>query len=335
MSIGEASQAEPTRFVLSLFPAEPEPPFDAASEQELVWGRQWGAVDEVGKLEMVLLRRPGAEWGAVRGDTWVQEAESLVDPQRNWYWEARTPPDVGRMQAEHDGLAELLRSEGVDVRCIEDSRPELVNTVYTRDPLCVVRGGAIVGRLAPRMRRGEERYVAQTLSALGMPILRTIAGTGLMEGGTFVKLTPEVHAFGASIRCNQEGARQVAETLAPLGVELLVVPLCGWSIHLDGHITMLDVDKALVDVASLPYWFLDRLVELGIEPIPRLADEPWALNSLCLRPGRIVMSEGQPRTRELLESRGVEVLTIPYGEVQKGGGGIHCSTMELVRAPGR
>ena len=45
------------------------------------------------------------------------------------------------------------------------------------------------------------------------------------------------------------------------------------------------------------------------------------------------MSEGQPRTRELLERRGVEVLTIPFSEVQKGGGGIHCSTMELVRAP--
>jgi N-dimethylarginine dimethylaminohydrolase len=25
------------------------------------------------------------------------------------------------------------------------------------------------------------------------------------------------------------------------------------------------------------------------------------------------------------------VVTVPYAEIQKGGGGVHCSTMELVR----
>jgi arginine deiminase len=27
------------------------------------------------------------------------------------------------------------------------------------------------------------------------------------------------------------------------------------------------------------------------------------------------------------------VRTVPYAEIQKGGGGVHCSTMELVRDP--
>jgi len=29
----------------------------------------------------------------------------------------------------------------------------------------------------------------------------------------------------------------------------------------------------------------------------------------------------------------MEVIAIPYDEIQKGGGGVHCSTMELVRDP--
>jgi len=33
----------------------------------------------------------------------------------------------------------------------------------------------------------------------------------------------------------------------------------------------------------------------------------------------------------LLVAAGVEVITIPYDEIQKNGGGIHCSTIELVR----
>jgi arginine deiminase len=43
------------------------------------------------------------------------------------------------------------------------------------------------------------------------------------------------------------------------------------------------------------------------------------------------MSEGSPRTVEMLVRRGIEVLTTPYDEVQRGGGGIHCTTMELER----
>jgi N-dimethylarginine dimethylaminohydrolase len=45
------------------------------------------------------------------------------------------------------------------------------------------------------------------------------------------------------------------------------------------------------------------------------------------------MCEGYPRTAEHLERRGVTVITLAFGEIQKNGGGIHCSTMELRRDP--
>ncbi|MGH3059954.1 MAG: arginine deiminase family protein, partial [Gaiellaceae bacterium] len=38
-----------------------------------------------------------------------------------------------------------------------------------------------------------------------------------------------------------------------------------------------------------------------------------------------------PYTAERLERRGIDVIPIPYSEIQKNGGGIHCSTMELIR----
>ncbi len=57
-----------------------------------------------------------------------------------------------------------------------------------------------------------------------MPIIGTIIGTGLLEGGSFVKLTPTVAAYGTSYRCNAESALQLAGLLRPLGIELVVVP---------------------------------------------------------------------------------------------------------------
>lgn len=325
------ANAYPDQYFQTLRPPIPSPAFETPKEMRRVWGENWGASDEVGPLRVVLMRRPAEEMRRVRADCWDERAQALVDPAGGWYWLDREPPDIARMQAQHDGLATVLRAEGVQVCYVENTPPDYPKSIFTRDPLVTVRGGAIVGRMAPLMRRGEERYITETVARLGIPILRTITGTGMMEGGTFAKLTPKVAAFGTSIRCNAEAARQLEETLRWLGIDLLLVPMGGWSIHIDGHLGMVDVDKALVDPPGLPHWFLDRLVELGIEPIYCHPDEGWAINSLTIRPGKIVMCEGYPYTAERLRQRGVEVVTIPYDEIQKNGGGIHCSTMELLR----
>jgi N-dimethylarginine dimethylaminohydrolase len=321
-------------YYATLTPSLPEPPFESRDEQERVWGRLWGSVDEVGRLRVVLVRRPGREWERVRADCWSDRAQALVDPEGMWYWLCREPPDLDRLRDQHAGLVAALEAEGVEVvEVAGNAPPHLSRPIYTRDPLLTVPGGAVIGRMAPAMRRGEERLVTQAVAALGMPILRTIGGTGMVEGGSFVKLTPRVAAYGTSIRCNDEGARQLKDVLGGLGIELIVIPMAGWSIHLDGHLGMVDVDKALVDLNGLPWWFLERLRELGIEALPVPADEGWAINSLALSPGRVLMADGHPRTVALLERHGVGVATIPYDEVQKGGGGVHCSTMELVRDP--
>jgi len=321
----------PASFHQTLCPPVPSPGFADTAELVRVWGREWGASDDVGRLRMVLMKRPGEEMLRIRADCWDERAQALVDPDGRWYWSHRTPPDLPLMQAQHDGLADALRAEGVEVVYVEGMPAEFPKSVYTRDPMAVIRGGAIVGRLAPLMRRGEERYVMQTIAALGMPILRTIAGEGMMEGGTFSRIRKDLAVFGTSIRCNADAAKQVEETLRWFGIELIVVPMAGWSIHLDGSFVMVDVDTALVNPPGLPHWFLDRLDELGIRQVYRHENERWSLNSLAVRPGRVIMNDSSPYTRERLEQAGIEVVAIPYDEIQKNGGGIHCSTMELLR----
>lgn len=331
MANAETTGIVPEAYHQGLFPPLAEPAFESPDEIERLWGARWGANSEVGRLRAVLMRRPGPELERIRADGWDPELGALVDPDEGWYWESEDPPDLDRVQSEYAGLVACLEAEGVAIHFAEPPPERFSKAMYTRDPLVTVPGGAVIGRLAPRMRRGEERSIAAAVATLGVPILRTITGTGLVEGGSFAKLTPAVAAFGTSIRCNDEGARQLAEALRPLGTELVVVPLSGFSIHLDGVLGMVDVDKALVNPSGLPYDFLQTLGELGIEALYCPPDEGWAINSLVLEPGRVLMCEGHGRTAELLEQRGIEVLSVPYGEIQKNGGGIHCSTMELVR----
>ncbi len=313
---------------------QPEPGFSDPAELERVWGRRWGATDEVGRLRMVLMREPRDEWARVTADAWNDDAGGLVDPAGNWYWESDTPPDLELVRAQHRGLVEALEAAGVQVVMVEgEAAPHLSRPIYTRDPLITVPGGAIICRMAPAMRRGEEALVTRTVAGLGMPILKTITGTGMVEGGSLIKLRPDVAAYGTSLRCNEEGARQLESVFGELGIELIVVPMVGWSIHLDGHLGMLAPDAALVDINGLPYWFHDRLAALGIEAIPCPEGEDWAINSLALGDRRVIMCDAYPRSRALLEARGFEVIPVAYDEIQKGGGGVHCSTMELVRDP--
>lgn len=308
-----------------------EPPFH--DELETVWGRPWGAHDEVGRLDVVLVRAPGPALSPIHSDAWDGDAQALVDPDGGWYWTRREPPDPQRAAAQHAGLIAALAAEGVEIVRAPPMEPRFTKAMYVRDPLITVPGGAIITRTAVRMRRGEEADVTRAVAAAGMPILATLTGVATLEGGSFVKLRDGVAALGTSIRCNQAGAEQLRAILATLGWELIVVPLPGYTIHLDLHLAMLAPDLALIDSAGLPYTFLVRLKELGVELIEIEPGEAWGVNLLALSPRRVLMAGGSPRTAQRLGNAGVEVVTVEYDELHPNGGGVHCSTMELVRRP--
>jgi N-dimethylarginine dimethylaminohydrolase len=61
------------------------------------------------------------------------------------------------------------------------------------------------------------------------------------------------------------------------------------------------------------------------------AKETLAINFVALEPGKIVMTKGNPRTQELLEESGINVITVDFDEILKGFGAIHCCTAFLKR----
>jgi N-dimethylarginine dimethylaminohydrolase len=266
------------------------------------------------------------------GGEYVEEAQSWIAPDNMWSWNGRERPDLAKAQSQHDALTEALRAEGVEVIYVEDARPDMTRSVFTRDPAIVVRGGAIVCRLGVSYRRGEELPVTRTLARLGMPILHTIHGTGLMEGGSFLWLNEETAVVSLGQRSNAEGIRQLRGVLETQGVELLCVDNLGYGLHIDGKMVMVDVDKALAFVHELPWRLLVRLRELGIEIVEAdVRDGAFGVNCLAVRPGRVIMSSHAKYSAEQLERAGIEVVLVDYDELHKAGGGIHCSTLPLIR----
>jgi len=318
---------------IKLFGSQPEPAFESRERQVADWGRQWGCDNDVGQIRMVLMHRPGDEFNIIDPGKRIEETGSYGDLEAGWYWQSEIIPPLSEMQAQHDALADALRAEGAEVVYLDEVKGNRFKSVYTRDSSIAVRGGAIVSRMAPRMRQGEEQTVSRTLAKLGMPILRTISGTGMIEGGSFAWLNAAVAVVGRGIRVNDSAIEQTAEVLNRQGVELLVVDLPAYSIHIDGWMLMVDVDLCLLDPRGLPYTFIEKLEALGIRTVEITPeDNSWVVNGLAVRPGRVLMPDGlSQNTRNRLEAHGVEVITVPYDKVQLNGGGIHCSTCPLIR----
>ncbi len=318
-----------------MFATPGDPPFEDHAELEKYWGRVWGVDNDVGRIRAILMHRPGDEMKVVDPRKRIESIGSFGDLEQGWYFQSDSVPPLAEMQHQHDALVAALRAKGIEVHFVEGVGNGRLKSCYTRDPFIMVKGGAIVTRMGTRIRRGEELAITRTLAKIGVPILRTLSGSAVMEGGSFAWINSKTCVIGCGIRVNREGAEQVGEVLKRQGVELIIIDLVGYDIHIDGSFQMVDKDLALVDPFGLPFSFLERLKELKVRTIEITpADNKWIVNSLAVAPGELLMPEGATnRTLDQMAKHGLRWTTLPYDKMQLNGGGIHCSTTPLIRDP--
>ena len=286
-------------------------------------GRDYGSQSMVDPLRRVLVRRPDIAFGN-------------ADPE---FWHYLAQPNLARAQAEHDALVTALRKAGCEVLYHEVELPDHADAIFTHDPVIVTDEGAIILRMGKEQRRGEEAAMARTLEGLEIPILATLEGEALAEGGDLLWLDHQRLAVGLGFRTNTEGLRQLTAALRPLGVETVPVQLPYGSgpddcLHLMSLISMIDHDLAVVFLPLLSVPFVELLAERGLQfvDVPEEEVSTMGPNVLSLAPRRCLMIEGNPRTRERLEAAGCEVLTYRGEELSlKAEGGATCLTRPILR----
>lgn len=270
----------------------------------------------------MLLRRPGPELDGIADF----DAAQLRSDVR---------PDVAR--AQHDALAEAYRSSGVDVHLVERARGDRPNAMFVRDLVLMTPEGAIVARPASTVRAGEERQIAETLAALGVPILMSVRGRGTFEGADVLWVDASLAILAEGLRTNREGADQVERLLRDLGVDVVRVGLPSGAMHLDGCLALLDRDLAAIWPNRTPLRAVQALRERGFRIVEvddeREAFDEMALNGVCLAPGHFLMPAGATAMRRVYEDADVRVETVDVSELIRAGGAIHCLTGVLKRDP--
>lgn len=310
-------------------------------ELEKIWGKRWGA-QGIGKLREVAVVRP----------TEV-EVLPLYDQDPEFFLMHTEKPTLSLMKEQHEQLVKVYEREGIKVHFMEyPSEPKgpygpLKRSISAAAGF-VINGGAIIPREATPYWRGRSKYVAQFLMGIGCPILYTVHGYGVCEVGAFQRMTDDLIIGMLSPDCNREGLEQVTPILRRAGYKEILVyhspgllnlyypDIIGW-IHADMCVAPIDVRLALIYPPWCDYELIRSLMELGYKLIEVPKEEQmksFACNLVTLEPRRVIMAKGAKETVKALRAEKVEVVEVPYDEVMKYGGGVRCTTMQLIRDPG-
>jgi len=281
-------------------------------------GTRFGVRSMSAPLRRVLLRSP-----SVTGDFAAA------------HWRA---PDLGSLTRQHQAFGQLLTDLGCQVE-VAPAVEGLVDATYVRDPGLVTGAGVVLFQMAKPARMAEPAHLGTALEAAGVPVVARLDGSARADGGDFIWLDERTVIGGRSYRTNAEGLRQLAQILAAEGARLVPVDLPhdrgpGHVLHLMSLISPVADDLAVVYPPLAPVALMEMLADREVRVVAVDADEyeTMGCNVLAVEPRRVLMVDGNPRTRTALESAGCEVTCYDGSEISlKGDGGPTCLTAPIWR----
>jgi dimethylargininase len=231
---------------------------------------------------------------------------------------ARVPIDPALAATQHTQYEAALQRLGCRVEHVAPA-PTLPDSVFIEDTAVVVDELAVLSRPGAESRRPEVEGVAATLRRYRP--LAAITAPGLLDGGDVLRIGRVLYV-GQSGRTNDEGIAQLRRHLAPFGYEVRAVSLTG-CLHLKTAVTAVSDEAVLLN----PEWISPTLFR-GFDVMAVDPGEPFGANVVRVGPA-VLTGSAFPRTRLLLEGRGVEVHVVDVSELAKAEGAVTCCSILL------
>ena len=286
----------------------------------------FGVSSMVLPLKKVALLRPGT---------------SLLEADTNkWHYNNIFNPD--KVQSIYNNFAKLLTNEGVEIYWIKEET-NIADAIFTYDASMMTKSGAILMSPGKELRKGEQNLHRNFYKHNNIPIIGEITGNATAEAGDTLWLDDNSLIVGKGFRTNQEGVNQIKEIMKPLKVDVFQfdIPVHMGTeacLHLMSLISLVDHRKALVYTPLLPVSLFKLLKEKGFTLINAPEDEFLSSNTLntnilTISPGKCIMIDGFPKTRESLENFGISVKVFNADELCIAcEGGPTCLTRPLLRS---
>lgn len=229
---------------------------------------------------------------------------------------AREPIDWRRARDQHEAYEGVLRSLGCSVLRLP-ALAEHPDSVFVEDAAVVLDECAVITRPGAQSRRGEVASVAEALRAFRE--LRYIQAPATLDGGDVLRVGKRLYV-GLSTRTTADGARELADAVAPYGyrVDCVTARDC---LHLKTAVSALPDGRLLLDPSKVDGGAFGGAPGIAIHP-----EEHEGANVLFVNE-TVVCPASAPRTREALEENGYAVASVDASELAKAEGGLTCCSL--------
>jgi dimethylargininase len=224
----------------------------------------------------------------------------------------RTPVDAELGARQHADYVAAVEGAGWTIREVP-AADELPDSAFVEDTVVVFDGLAVLARPGAEARQPEVAGTEEALAPLGLEVAR-IEPPGTLDGGDVLQVGTTIYV-GRGDRTNGEGIRQLRRHAATRGRTVVPVPLCD-VLHLKSAITALPdgtivcAEPALLDTSALP----------TLRTVP----EEGGAHVILLGGGTLLMAASAPRTADLYDDLGFDVIVVDIGEFERMEGCVTC-----------
>lgn len=229
------------------------------------------------------------------------------------------PPDYHSSLEQHKNYVKSLEECGLEVKIL-DGDERYPDSVFVEDTAVLTEEVAVLCNLGAESRQGEESSILEPLLEFYEDVKR-IRPPGTFEGGDVMRIE-NIFYVGLSQRTNKEGFKQFKDIVEEYDYKVHPVNLKDM-FHLKTGIAYLGDDVCVVSGE-----LKDNLEFRKYDLIEVPDVEMYAANCICVN-DKVILPEGYPRTKSLIEEKGFTTINVDVSEFRKLDGGISCLSLRF------
>ena len=223
------------------------------------------------------------------------------------------PIDVALARRQHGRYCETLESLGLTlIRVDPDDR--YPDCCFVEDPAVIVGDRAVLLHVGVPSRVGETEGLRKPLQVHKRIVEMTPPAA--LDGGD-VLFAGDAFFVGISGRSNRAGFEVFERFAGERGYDAIPVPLRN-VLHLKSACTYIGNGHLVVGSGCF-----DESIFHNYQRIRVSNEDEYSANCLGVK-GRVLISDGYPRTKSAIEAAGFETIGMQMSEFYKGGGSLTC-----------
>ncbi len=227
------------------------------------------------------------------------------------------PKDIELSKKAHENYIIALEKHGLNVMIL----PELENLpdcCFLEDAAVIVNGAALICNLGHPNRAGEAESLRKILSKY-MDII-DMPDDATLDGGDVIYFD-ETYLIGRSTRTNEAGVRFFKKICQNKGFSVHEIDIPKSTLHLS---TVCSSPKPGVLITAEGHLTEEQFNGLDAEIIWIPNNETYAANTIGFEDGSLIISDGFPKTREILEEYGFSITTVDMEHIMAADGSLTC-----------